>query len=558
MPASLPLLAALLAAAATVAPALTIPTCPTINTGYGPRVWPDTDAKFVAATNDVLAGVGPTTPVPAGYTSVFTRKNAAAFSKGWYSTQTLKAYDVQACADYCTSQPQCASFNIYYERVPMMDPVKCPLTPSTTIIQCVAHSYALDDKPRNDGQWRGKFHVVESGSAGYNRQPATTPTTPAPIFNPPSVDGFAAPVNLGVCTVRFPLDPVYVDATTGKNLDTYMGVKAIPSVAYRPELCAQACQDITAGNKARAGASGLYQTCNYFSAYLLVRNSDAGILQCAFYSSADWAGKEKQYSDNCGYGNGADKYTISNSATYAIKPYDPIASRTDVFAVKKQGLTFETDTFVAPDTLYGVPSAYESNTTDTLYLDQVYGFAGSYYDDYLNRNKYSVSIVRRNIPRSLPMATGQFATCGWAAPCKLTAKGFTFDVNSISVGDFGLSRGRLAMSGLRNGQTVARWQATVAKGDRWQQVTLPDFKNIDTLSFDNAPTYFSWDNLDVTKYTRPGAITKRDGEVAASSNTTVAAANDASATTMLGSLEEYIAAQLGVEPDTIPAPPSRA
>lgn len=51
---------------------------------------------------------------------------------------TLQTYDVQGCANQCSAINGCASFNIYFERDPTVDPGQnCPNPPSTTTIKCV-------------------------------------------------------------------------------------------------------------------------------------------------------------------------------------------------------------------------------------------------------------------------------------------------------------------------------------------------------------------------------------------------------------------------------------
>ncbi|KAF2224100.1 hypothetical protein BDZ85DRAFT_260397, partial [Elsinoe ampelina] len=82
----------------------------------------------------------------------------------------LNSYDVGACSAQCTSIAGCVSFNIYFERDPVMSPdqTSCPNPPSLTRIKCVWWGGLVSlNNANNYGNMQADFYVVVAGSNGY-------------------------------------------------------------------------------------------------------------------------------------------------------------------------------------------------------------------------------------------------------------------------------------------------------------------------------------------------------------------------------------------------------
>ncbi|KAL1306239.1 hypothetical protein AAFC00_004329 [Neodothiora populina] len=111
------------------------------------------------------------TPTPNGYTPAFESLQGATQANGYLTYKTLKSYDASACAAACNKISSCVFFNIYYERNP--DSNNNPID----VIKCSMYlMFQHNTTATNVGQWRGKFHVVITGSNGYNK--AATPVAP--------------------------------------------------------------------------------------------------------------------------------------------------------------------------------------------------------------------------------------------------------------------------------------------------------------------------------------------------------------------------------------------
>ncbi|CAO1633829.1 unnamed protein product [Sympodiomycopsis kandeliae] len=298
------------------------PNCATVSTGTGPIPNPDTTDAFVAANNGLLAGATDSTPVPSGYTKVYSGALGQLPAYGWYALKTLSTYDVQACANYCSGFTACSAFNIFYEHLPQQDPVCNPDTPSVTQIKCVAHGWNPTSitQATNKGQWRGKFLTATAGGAAYVQTYSSAP----------AITGYTAPHTLanGKCAINAPLDPDNV-GVDGKNIDTYMGTHLFTNTPFDPSLCTKLCQDTTTYDSKNIpkAANGLYKSCNYVNVFMINKNSAAQGMQCSMYSR-DWSAEQDQLAVNCGYTDTRwnDKYTITRSTSYAVSP----SVRTDV------------------------------------------------------------------------------------------------------------------------------------------------------------------------------------------------------------------------------------
>ncbi|KAJ4986840.1 hypothetical protein SVAN01_07645 [Stagonosporopsis vannaccii] len=136
--------------------------------GIQHKSWPDTDAAFLKDPYYSNAAKHAITPL--GFEKVFTNTQASPNAPGYAGYTLLDSYDVQQCADKCNAISGCTSFNVYFERDPSVDPnaASCSNPPSVTNIKCVWWTSVITTAENvNNGQYRGKFHVVIAGSNGY-------------------------------------------------------------------------------------------------------------------------------------------------------------------------------------------------------------------------------------------------------------------------------------------------------------------------------------------------------------------------------------------------------
>jgi len=157
------------------------------------------------------------------------------------------------------------------------------------------------------------FHVVISGSNGYNKDAAPGPQ-----------GGFAGPVELGGA-INAPNDPV-----TGTN--TYMGYKffsfsQVQTFANGVSACTAACTSQTAYNSRHPPAAPKKpNVCNQVVVYVLSDENQPQGIYCAMYSE-QW---DRFYATNYGQYRGSDFWSVSQAyaytnATYAAN-YGPICA----------------------------------------------------------------------------------------------------------------------------------------------------------------------------------------------------------------------------------------
>ncbi|GME23513.1 hypothetical protein GTA08_BOTSDO05634 [Neofusicoccum parvum] len=268
--------------------------------GAGPVVTssPSAWVSDPALTTLALQAATPTNYVAA---SNFQNLQGAAQQMGYLTVHTLDEYSPAACAAYCDSEDLCQGFNVYLERDPSAEP-SCTDggdPDSITTIACTLYSFHVAaSKATNTGQWRDNFHVVITGSNGYNK--ADTKLS-SPTMT--TIDGFKAPQDFGDAAVNA---PKYND------FDSYITYKTYTD-AYDPRICAKACTTQTKYNKDTA-VNGEYKACNYFVAYVLAKNDEPQGLFCSLYS-LPWS---RTYAVNTGYYDGSDHYTIYNSLAYTV------------------------------------------------------------------------------------------------------------------------------------------------------------------------------------------------------------------------------------------------
>lgn len=292
---------------------------PQVPLGSGPMTSPDTASDFLA--NPVYNNFANNATIPTGYTRVFVGQNAASSTYGYLGYTNMVAYDPSSCAAKCNAITGCASFNLYFERDPSMEPAAgCPNPNSTVNIKCSfwGSPVALSNT-NNAGQWRANFQVVITGSNGY---------VSTAIASPPT--GYSPAVYLGNVAINAPND------CNGDN--TYINSTIIVARSFDPALCAAACDTLSSNNLANPPADGSpAKTCQFFNTYLLLKNGVSVGQYCAMYSEA-WATKYATYT---GTVNGTDKYTITESYSFtnASNPGKPryacdVASATSIIVAQ--------------------------------------------------------------------------------------------------------------------------------------------------------------------------------------------------------------------------------
>ncbi|THX78642.1 hypothetical protein D6D04_05634 [Aureobasidium pullulans] len=293
--------------------------------------------------------------VPSGYTPAFVNYQGATQANGYLTYKTLSTYDPKQCTAACDKISSCQFANIYYEKDPdsknnPVDVIKCSLY-SMPQTNCTA---------TNKGQWRGTFHVLVTGSNGYNK--AAAPKTPAGYSLDTLPAAVNAPVYDSVGQWRF-IQPVYLNS-------------------YDPALCAAACDKQTAWDKSQASDDCNYKTCVYANMYILSQNGVPKTVVCALYTEAT----DASYANNYGYSTDTDSYQVSNSIaltnTTAVKAGYPqlcAALPGDIDYLSKVGQEFCTSYlgYVAPTetaktTITPAASTVHGTVTEEVSVTEVY------------------------------------------------------------------------------------------------------------------------------------------------------------------------------------------
>jgi hypothetical protein len=105
---------------------------------------------------------------PGGYINAFTDLTGSTEQIGYLTYKTLDSYSTAECAAFCDSEKFCLGFNLFFERDPSVDPgVGCTDPKPVTNIKCSIYGYPVAKaSATNQGQYRGDFHVVITGSNG--------------------------------------------------------------------------------------------------------------------------------------------------------------------------------------------------------------------------------------------------------------------------------------------------------------------------------------------------------------------------------------------------------
>ena len=260
--------------------------------------------------DSILGAKAKNAATPSGYIQNFKNLQAGSQQIYYLTYRTIDSgeYDVASCASFCDSEKFCNGFNIYYERDPSVDPsADCPNPPAFTNVKCALFGYPVGAAAAtNAGQWRGPedasgeaFHVVIAGSNGYSK---LDPVRPAP-----SIPGFTGPVAL----------PAAINAPT--DADSYNGMKLYNEGPFDPTVCAAACNAQTAFDKEHlVDANGNYRACNFFNAYILLKNDVPQGTYCSFYTR-EW---DSSFAVNTGYFYQDDVYKVVSSFTYTLEEQD--------------------------------------------------------------------------------------------------------------------------------------------------------------------------------------------------------------------------------------------
>ncbi|KAG9858240.1 hypothetical protein KCU98_g1048, partial [Aureobasidium melanogenum] len=297
----------------------------TISNFYNVSV--DSFGAFVA--DSTIASIASAAPTPSGYFKTFT--NAAGSSSAYaYLGYAIvnggkTGYDVNWCASKCNAISGCLSFNIFFERDPVLEPGSgCTNPAAFANLKCSFWGSALDlSTATNKGQWRSNFQVGIAGSNGYTSYKLGGP-----------IAGWDAPQSLNTSAMNAPVRDC-------ADTWTYMGFKLFQSGPFDPNLCSAACNAQTAYNLAHPPSTGKASKCAAFGTYILTMTNKTGSYQqgqmCTMYTS-NW---NKQYAvNNVAYDDSIGaKYTYSYSFFYSRSDMQPIC-KSDISYLASSGSDF--------------------------------------------------------------------------------------------------------------------------------------------------------------------------------------------------------------------------
>ncbi|RVD80497.1 uncharacterized protein DFL_008394 [Arthrobotrys flagrans] len=249
----------------------------------------------------VEAAYPPTNPSTLGpYKKVFDGLRGSVSQIGYHGLTTLHAYDINACKTLCEKKAQCLGFNFYVERDPSLDPGNlCPNPSIITNYKCTLWSFPfLAGAADNIGQTRREFKVVIAASVGYVKPYAASNLANFTSYGQDLYGSINAPLLNGD--------------------STYLGVKSYPNTDvnvdyFEPAVCAAACDAQTAYNsRHHASTPCQYKACNFFDAYVVLKDGKAQGLTCTLYT---WTWDDS-YAVNGGQTRSDGVYKVANSYTY--------------------------------------------------------------------------------------------------------------------------------------------------------------------------------------------------------------------------------------------------
>lgn len=294
--------------------------------GYGPTApaVPDDPTSFQTST--VLSNsAGQAPKLINGFHQTFSNLQASVSGCSYQGYKTYKTYDVAQAATDCKNIAGCKGFNIFYERDPtkvnllnhtqtneyshvIQDPgANCPNPQSTTVIKASFWGNLIGPNlATNKGQYRNQFQVVIAGSNGYNVDQCET-----------AIQGWTQQkLGNGDCSIQAPASYCLPD-----NSDSYLTVKTFYDGNFDNSRCKAQCDIITQQSP--------LTPCNYFTSYMLVKNGQCGVQQCAFYKRA-W---DQSYCKN--FGDPVNKVTIAWSSAFT----NDVCDGTEFCSLTKYDLT---------------------------------------------------------------------------------------------------------------------------------------------------------------------------------------------------------------------------
>jgi len=212
-------------------------------------------------------------PSPTGYYQSFTNLQAATdtiSSLGRVIVNTTAGYDPSFCAAKCNALSNCLAFNIFFERSPTQTPgPNCPNPPAFANIKCSLWGTAINaSTATNRGSRNRQFDSAIAGSNGYISWRFAGP-----------IEGWKSPQTLNTSIMNAPLR----DCT---GTWTYLGYKLFQNQVNQPasnlidpRLCATACDEQSAYNKAHPARGGPNNSilppvaCNAFGSYILIKTN---------------------------------------------------------------------------------------------------------------------------------------------------------------------------------------------------------------------------------------------------------------------------------------------
>ncbi|KEQ68182.1 hypothetical protein M436DRAFT_32292, partial [Aureobasidium namibiae CBS 147.97] len=244
------------------------------------------DSLSAFAADSTIASIANSAPTPSGYFNTFTNAAGSSSAYAYLGYAVVNGgktgYDVNWCAFKCNAMNGCLSFNIFFERDPVLEPGSgCSNPAAFPNIKCSFWGSALDlSTASNKGQWRSSFQVGIAGSNGYTSYKLGGP-----------IAGWDAPQSLKTSAMNAPVRDC-------ADTWTYMGFKLFQSGPFDPNLCSAACNSQTTYNLAHPPSTGKVSRCAAFGTYILTMTNKTGSYQqgqmCTLYTS-NW---DKQYAVN--------------------------------------------------------------------------------------------------------------------------------------------------------------------------------------------------------------------------------------------------------------------
>ncbi|KAK0754544.1 hypothetical protein B0T18DRAFT_424916 [Schizothecium vesticola] len=263
---------------------------------------PDTIERFKEYAGSVAKATDASVPKGYKFVDAFVGLEAAAIHSSYMASLGPEGYKPEQCAEACNLIEGCQSFNIFFERVPLIvDPITlapnpsvCPGkvdSPSATLIRCAFYTDVVQPADAtNVGQWFGEFPAAIAGSSAFQRSGDGASA---------SLRDFLGPVDFGNQAIE----------TSGPD---YLRIEQFgdpsPTPEYNPFLCAISCAS-------QVAADGRPE-CVFFNAYIEHTNFEKAVFVCAYYSkehSLDQATNKGQID---GDGN---VHTITSSFGYSLQ-----------------------------------------------------------------------------------------------------------------------------------------------------------------------------------------------------------------------------------------------